>query len=163
MTDWANRILGHGEESPDDLLAHPMNHRIHSKAQQEALGTVLSNVGLVQSVIVNQRTGFVVDGHLRISLAMRSGQKTIPVTYVDLSDDEERIILASLDAIGAMAVEDSAKLSELIQSVESEDASILALLAAVSAGEKMPPLDETMPMGDTKTITCPSCGATWEA
>lgn len=158
MTDWANRILGHGEESPDDLLAHPMNHRIHSKAQQEALGTVLSNVGLVQSVIVNQRTGFVVDGHLRISLAMRSGQKTIPVTYVDLSDDEERIILASLDAIGAMAVQDEAKLSELIQSVETEDESIIALLAAVTESDKMPPVEDAMPAREPKTIQCPSCG-----
>lgn len=129
---WDNRIIGHGEESPDDLLAHPNNWRIHPKEQQDALGTVLDSVGLVQSVVVNQRSGFVVDGHLRIALALRSGQKSIPVTYVDLSDDEERLILASLDPIGAMAVPDKEKLSELLDSIDREDATIEALAQAIA-------------------------------
>jgi len=162
MTDWANRILGHGEESPDNLLAHPANWRIHSKAQQEALGTVLESVGLVQSVIVNQRRGFVVDGHLRIAMAMRTGQKTIPVTYVDLTDEEERIVLASLDSITAMAVPDREKLAELIASVETEEADVLAMLAAVTESDKMPPVEDAMPARDTRTATCPECGAVFE-
>jgi hypothetical protein len=40
----------------------------------------------VQSVVVNQRSGFVIDGHLRVTLAIRSGQAMVPVTYVDLSE-----------------------------------------------------------------------------
>jgi len=162
MTDWANRILGHGEESPENLLANPANWRIHSKTQQDALGTVLEQVGLVQSVIVNQRSGFVVDGHLRIALAMRSGQKTIPVTYVDLSADEEAIVLASLDSITAMAVPDVDKLAELVQSVETEDESILAMLAAVTESDKMPPVEDAMPASEPRTTTCPECGAQFE-
>ena len=161
MDSWRNRIIGHGEESPDNLLAHPANWRIHSKTQQDALGTVLEQVGLVQSVIVNQRSGFVVDGHLRIALAMRSGQKAIPVTYVDLSDDEEAIVLASLDSITAMAVPDREKLAELIASVETEEADVLAMLASVE-GDRMPPVEDAMPASEPQTMQCPECGHVWE-
>ena len=67
---WRNRIVGQGEEAPDQLLANPRNWRIHPKAQQDALVSVLDQVGWVQEIIVNQRTGYVVDGHLRVSLAI---------------------------------------------------------------------------------------------
>jgi hypothetical protein len=160
---WANRIVGHGEESPDQLLANPRNWRIHPQAQQEALGTVLDCVGLVQSVVVNQRSGFVVDGHLRIALALRSGQTSVPVTYVDLSDDEENLVLASLDPIGAMAVPDIEKLSELVEAVDSESAAIAALLAQVAGDAIVPdfvstPEDEARRLDQRKPVTCPECG-----
>src|SRR5690606_4570024 len=57
--NWQNRIVGSGEEAPDQLLANPANWRIHPQAQQDALAGVLSEVGWVQQVIVNQRTGVV--------------------------------------------------------------------------------------------------------
>ena len=66
---WRNRIIGHGEEPPDQLLANPRNFRIHPKGQQDALAAVLDRVGWVQDVIVNQRTGHVIDGHARIAIA----------------------------------------------------------------------------------------------
>lgn len=28
---WRNRIVGHGEEAPDQLLANPMNFRVHAE------------------------------------------------------------------------------------------------------------------------------------
>lgn len=69
-TAWRSRIVGTGEEAPDQLLANPRNWRIHPKAQQDALAGVLSEVGWVQNVIVNQRTGYVIDGHARVALAI---------------------------------------------------------------------------------------------
>src|SRR5690348_10145058 len=80
---WRNRIVGHGEEDPEQLLANPNNWRIHPKSQQDALKGVLSEVGWVQDVIVNKRTGFVVDGHARVALAISAGER-VPVVYVDL-------------------------------------------------------------------------------
>ena len=72
MADWRNRIAGSGEESPDQLLANPRNFRRHPKHQQDALRGVLAEVGWVQDVIVNRTTGHLVDGHLRVELAMRT-------------------------------------------------------------------------------------------
>ena len=76
---------------PDRLLASPANCRVHPKAQQEALAGVLDQVGWVQNVLGNQRTGHVVDGHLRVALAISRGEPLGPVLYVDLSEDEERL------------------------------------------------------------------------
>jgi hypothetical protein len=159
MTTWANRIIGVGEEAPDQLLANPLNARVHPKSQQDALSTVLEKVGIVQQVVVNQRSGFVVDGHLRIGLALRTGQKTIPVLYVDLSDDEERIVLASLDSISAMAGIDDEKYADLLQSIESEDAAIAELVKQLAKEERVPleDVEETPPPSDM--VTCPECGA----
>ena len=93
---WANRIVGSGEEAPDQLLANPANWRAHEKARREALRDVPDTVGYVAQVIVNQRTGHLVDGHLRVEEALSHEQPSIPVLYVDLSEDEERLVLASL-------------------------------------------------------------------
>jgi len=109
---WRNRIVGHGEENPEQLLANPLNWRIQPQNQQDALGAVLDDVGWVHTVIVNQRTGFVVDGHLRVAMAISHGDEAIPVTYVDLSEEEEALVLVSLDPLGALATADSESLSE---------------------------------------------------
>src|SRR4030042_356185 len=39
-TNWRNRIIGEGEEPPDQLLANPGNWRIHPQAQQAALAVL---------------------------------------------------------------------------------------------------------------------------
>lgn len=129
---WKNRIVAHGEEAPDQLLANPSNWRIHPKAQQDALGGVLAEVGIVDTVLVNQRTGFVVDGHLRVAMAISAGQKTIPVTYVDLSEEEEALILATLDPIGALAVADKEQLDALLQEIETDNTGLKALLEGLA-------------------------------
>src|ERR1700686_4200381 len=87
---WRSRIVGYGEESPDRLLANPFNFRIHTEAQQKALAGVLRAVGLVQNVLVNRTTGRMLDGHLRTAMAISDGQSRIPVTYVELTEEEEK-------------------------------------------------------------------------
>ena len=141
---WKNRIVGYGEESPDQLLANPLNFRTHPKNQQDTLAGVLSEVGVVQNVIVNKRTGFVVDGHLRISLAMREHQPTVPVTYVDLDQSEEALILATLDPISAMATADRDKLDELLRDVSTGDAAVMQMLADLAADNGIVPEFDAM-------------------
>lgn len=134
---WDNRIVGYGEEAPDQLLANPANWRIHPKAQQDALGAVLDRVGIVAGVTVNRRTGFMVDGHLRVELALSRGEPMVPVTYVDLSPEEEALVLASLDPLGSMAGTDSEKLQELLGEVALDNAALEAhLISFYSAGRK---------------------------
>ena len=69
-----NRIVGHGEEDPASFVANPRNWRIHSRGQADALGAALAEVGWVQSVIVNRRSGFLINGHLRVLEAGRTGR-----------------------------------------------------------------------------------------
>lgn len=140
---YRNRITGEGLEAPENLLANPANWRTHPKSQRDALRGVLNEVGFVQRVIVNQRTGFVVDGHARIEVAMSEGQTEIPVLYVDLSEEEEALILATLDPLGALAGKDDDRLSELLDRVSTEDEALQELLDSLrdslNKTEEIPP------------------------
>lgn len=118
--EWRNRIVGQGEEAPDQLLANPHNWRTHPEIQQDELSKVLQRVGWVQRVIVNKRTGHVLDGHLRVQLAMWHDEERVPVTYVDLSPSEEKLMLAVLDPIAALAMRDDEKLAVLTTDVVGE-------------------------------------------
>jgi ParB-like chromosome segregation protein Spo0J len=131
---WRNRIVGYSEEEPDQLLANPSNWRIHPAAQQNALSGVLKEVGLVQNVVANRTTGHLVDGHLRVMLAMRENQPVVPVTWVELSEEEEHLILAALDPLAAMATADAGALDALLSSVQSGEAAVQAMLAELAEG-----------------------------
>lgn len=122
---YRNRIVGEGFANPEDLTANPDNWRIHPSPQQTALTEALSRLGWIQRVIVNKRTGHVIDGHLRCSLAMRDGAK-VPVIYVDMSEAEEKIALATIDPLSAMAATDAEKLSDLIEDLDLPEGSALS-------------------------------------
>jgi len=126
--------VGYSEEEPDQLLANPSNWRIHPAAQQNALSGVLKEIGLVQNVVANRTTGHLVDGHLRVMLAMRENQPVVPVTWVELSEEEEHLILASLDPLAAMATADAGALNALLSSVQSGEAAVTAMLAELAEG-----------------------------
>jgi hypothetical protein len=93
---WANRIVGYAEVRPDTLVPNGRNWRQHPDPQGQALSGILGEVGLVATVMVNRRTSdlwpegergveTLVDGHLRVDLALREKQPSIPVSYVDLA------------------------------------------------------------------------------
>jgi len=153
---WKSRIIGEGEESPDQLLANPGNYRIHPQAQQKALKASLATVGWVQRVLVNQNTGHVVDGHARIELAISNDEPTVPVTYLDLTPEEEKLILATYDPISAMAATDQDILNDLLRDLDTQSEALQALMGDLYK-EPMGG-DEDKPIGGKKLHTCPSCG-----
>lgn len=165
MTRFKNRIIGSGEEPLDQIQFNPRNWRIHPLNQQNALKGVLDEVGWVQEVIVNQRTGNLIDGHLRCQLAAREGAKTIPVKYVDLSEEEEALILSTLDPIAGMAATDRAKLDDLMRGIQSDNEQVQALISEIGAKEGIIPpdfepvgIDEQGRLDQKNKVVCPECG-----
>ena len=146
MSAYKNRIIGSGEESLDDILFNPRNWRIHPLSQQDALKGVLEEVGWVQQVIINKRTGNLIDGHLRCQLAAREGNKIIPVLYVDIDEAEEELVLATLDPIAGMAATDKAKLDRLFQDINSDNENVQKLISEIAEKEgvlgELPTLEE---------------------
>ncbi len=130
---WQNRIVGEGHEVPSQLLANPANWRIHTHEQEQALATVLDRVGWVQRIIVNRTTGHMIDGHLRVALAISRNEPSVPVTYVALAPEEEALTLATLDPIAAMAGTDNEKLADLLRELPNMGAEVDALLAGLHA------------------------------
>lgn len=116
-----SRIVGNESVNPEDLLANPLNYRRHPKEQLTALKGSITELGWVKSVIVNKTTGYVLDGHARVEEAMRMGLKSIPVTYVELSEEEEKKALALLDPITNMAYHDEVALKDLLEQIHFED------------------------------------------
>ena len=144
-TVWRNRIVGYGEESPGRLLANPFNFRIHPDEQQAALSGALRQVGIVQNVLVNRTTGHVLDGHLRVAIAIKEGQAAVPVTYVEVSEAEERIILASFDKISSMAGIDQAMLDRLIGEIQASEPDLNPEMDALLQGLLSEPEQEITP------------------
>ena len=142
---WRNRIVGQGDEAPDQLLANPSNWRVHPMAQREALAAVLDEVGWVQRVIVNKTTQHVVDGHLRVALALSRDEPTIPVNYVELDVREESLVLAALDPIAAMATTDKDKLRELLEQAQVTDDQLRAAISDAAGLQPEPAEGKTDP------------------
>lgn len=82
---------------------------------------VFNDVGWVQQVIFNQRTGVLIDGHMRVAIAKERGVTAVPVTVVDLSEHEEATVLATLDPIGALAEADVETLDSLLRDIGAVD------------------------------------------
>lgn len=100
---WSNRIVGYGELSPRDITRHDKNWKDHPSLQAERMEGILEQIGWVQTVIVNRTTNKMIDGHLRVSLAEQCGEDSIPVTFVELTEEEELNVLATFDPIGFLA------------------------------------------------------------
>lgn len=133
--NYKNKILSSGVVNPNELIANPKNWRRHPEHQKEALDEVLSSVGWVQDVIVNKTTGLIVDGHLRVELALSKGETEIPVKYVNLTETEEAIILATIDPIAALAETDKQAIKDLSDLIDAEDDSaIMMMLNGVISG-----------------------------
>lgn len=127
----ANRIVAHADVAPDQLLAHPQNYRRHPGRQLDMLRGSLQEVGWVREVLVNRRTGHVVDGHARCEEAMRQGLPSVPVSYIDVSEEEELLLLAVLDPMSELAVHDDVALKELLNDVNTSDAALQDLIDSV--------------------------------
>lgn len=158
---WHSRIVGYDTVLTDSLLANPRNWRIHPQAQQDALTGVLHGVGIVQNLVINKRTSALwppgdryvetlCDGHLRVTLALREGQATLPVTYVDLTPDEENLVLATFDPIAALAGVDAPQLSDLLHETTTSDATLMAFLSALAEEHGIVPPDAQGPVGEVE-------------
>lgn len=154
---WKSRIVGHDEIDPKTLLANPYNYRIHPEYQSEAIAGSLDEIGWIDDITVNQRTGFIVDGHERWRLALEHKEPLLPVAYVDLSEQEERKVLATFHPIGEMAMTDAAMQAELLATIDIEESVLAGVLdemqaEAAFAEELRVALGSNLPMsGDGKT------------
>jgi hypothetical protein len=141
VSDWVNRITGYGEEEPEQLLANGLNPRRHDRHQREVMEALLREVGFVQDIIVNTTTGNLIDGHMRVELAIRAGQRLVPVKYVELPPEQEAKVIATLDATTDLAEADPEAFEALLREVTTGEAELQAFLSTLAENNGVVPDD----------------------
>lgn len=134
--------------SPAELAENPRNWRKHPESQQAALSGVLSEVGWAGACLFNERTGRLIDGHLRRTVAQAQGAERMPVLVGSWSEADEAKILATLDPLAGMAVADPVTLDALIREVDTGCPELSDLIAktwddvqAAAVEDATPPAD----------------------
>ena len=158
--EWRNRILETGVKAASEFVANTDNFKVHDDAQRSALDCLLAEVGWVQGVIFNVRTGNLIDGHLRIQEALKkSDDSPVPYTAVDLSPEEERLVLLLFDPIGEMAENNLENFKRLADSLNVESPELLELIAILTESLEIPEFreyDENIE-NEVEYIECPQC------
>lgn len=122
-----------------DLHANPENWRVHPKAQTSALLGVLAEIGIANAVIAYEpRPGYLelIDGHARVSLA--APEELMPTLILDVTTEEARMLLVTLDPLAAMAETDRGRLAQLIAQADYGDTRVGSLLEAIRRQNRLP-------------------------
>jgi hypothetical protein len=165
---WRSRIVDHGEVDPHLIDPNPRNPRVHGETQLNALGGILTELGWIQQCVVNRTTGHLIDGHARRDLAIARDEPTVPVVWVELSEDEELIALATFDPLGALAGIDVAAAASLVDLAKQHTVvqPVLTFLGTLADQYALPgetPPQEFPEYGSTLVTEheCPKCGYRW--
>jgi DNA modification methylase len=125
---WENRIVDHGVAPASTFTAHELNPHKHPAKQRRSIRGSLNAVGWVKPVVVSKRSGKMLDGHARIEEALDLGPNTpIPFVTVDVSEDEERLILIELDATTGQAQYDVEMLQKLMATTPAPNPELRSL------------------------------------
>jgi hypothetical protein len=165
MVEIKDRVKELRKIKASELIPHPQNWRRHPETQSAALTGVLSEIGFADAVIARETPEGLqlIDGHLRQDLM---GDQEIPVLVVDLTEDEARKMLVTLDPLAAMAQTNYEALDTLLSSLEWNNEGIVDMLRKLAPSElpaePTPPLEfpeftENLPTD----YACPSCGYEW--
>jgi hypothetical protein len=162
-----NRKIDYRTVPANTLIPNPLNWRVHPDGQRSALEEVMAEVGDVDVLkVVETPDGLMLlDGHLRSEIA---GDADVEVVVLDLDENEQRLILAAFDPIGAMAQSSQDNLMALLEQIETEQPALNELFEAVAndyrALEFIPEfepvgIDQQGELDKIKNNTkCPECG-----
>jgi hypothetical protein len=128
---------------PSTLDDHPKNWRLHPPLQREAVGAVLDEVGWAGAILWNERSGRIIDGHLRKKLALEKGIACVPVLVGDWDEATEAKILVTLDPLASLADTDPAMLDSLLRDVETGSSALATLLTQLAEEARLIPPEES--------------------
>src|SRR5947208_12374887 len=98
-----NRIVRHARVRAGDLVPHELNPRLHPEAQRQALQALYAEVGFARSLLAYELPDGrlkLIDGHLRRDL---TPDREVDVEVLDVSEEEARALLLSIDPFAALA------------------------------------------------------------
>lgn len=81
-----------------DLKPAPYNPRQSTEKQEIHLKASLQKFGVVEPIIFNKQTGYIVGGHFRVRELKKLGYKEIECVIVDLNEEDEKELNIRLNA-----------------------------------------------------------------
>jgi hypothetical protein len=145
----------------DALVPAPYNPRQISDAALAGLTESLKRFGLVQPIVVNDRTGHVVGGHQRVKALQTLGETSAQVIVVDLDEKEEKALNLTLNN-PHVAGDWTAELQDVLLSLDDDALSSLRLdeLEDLTRPPQNSPEAFQAVDGDTLNTehVCPKCG-----
>ena len=81
-----------------DLKPAPYNPRQSTEKQEKKLQESLTKFGVVEPIIFNKQTGYIVGGHFRVRELKKLGYKEVECVIVDLSEEDEKELNIRLNA-----------------------------------------------------------------
>ena len=100
----------------DALAPDPANPRRIDEAELEALTRSIQQFGLVDPILARRADGRVIGGHQRLVAARRLGLDTAPVIFLDVPEDQARLLNLALNRIGGTW--DEALLARLLSDLD---------------------------------------------
>ena len=81
-----------------DLKPAPYNPRKSNEKQEANLKKSLEKFGVVEPIVFNKQTGYIVGGHFRVRELKKLGYKEVDCVIVDLNEDDEKELNIRLNA-----------------------------------------------------------------
>src|SRR5665811_2244456 len=117
MTGTTLPSLAVEEVALDALRPDPANPRRISEDELDALERSLRQFGFVQPVLARREDRTVIGGHQRLVAARRLGLTSVPVTWLDISVEQARLLGLALNKISGSW--DDALLARLLADLQS--------------------------------------------
>jgi hypothetical protein len=120
-----NRIKGHRKVRLGDLVPHELNPRHHSPQQRQLLRQLYGEVGFARSVLAYELPDGrlkLIDGHLRAAV---TPDEVVDVEILDVTEEEARLLLLSIDPLAQLAATSEEELAALRRLVEEDSAAHL--------------------------------------
>lgn len=117
---------------PETLTPNPLNWRLHPEGQRREFDALFSEVGWAGALLFNEATGNLIDGHLRREQLAGKGEP-VPVLIGNWTPAQEKLILARLDPISALAETSKETLNDLLHQIETDDPVIQQALSDMAA------------------------------
>jgi hypothetical protein len=159
VTPVRNRIQGHRRVRAGDLVPHELNFRLHPDVQRYALQALYAEIGFARSLLAYELPDGrlkLLDGHLRRDL---DPDMEVDVEVLDVTDDEARALLLSIDPLATLAQTQEQLRDRLLELTPTPNADLQAAWEAtrnplLAERTEPPPGPQTIPEQYLILLTC---------
>jgi len=137
---------------PSNLKPDTGNPRRITKRAADKLKAGLEHFGLVEPLVLNERTGILISGHQRREQALELGLEEVPVVVVDLDEAEAKALGLLLNNAKAQGSWDTDLLAARLEDLAAVD--VLELSAF--------DVEDLEPADTGKEVSFTAKGHTWE-